>query len=152
MRRRAVNNLGLEPGQVVLDVGCGTGLMFEAIEERIGPTGSLIGIELSPEMLAVAAERVAAHRWENVSLLEAPAEEVDPSPRGRICQPKALVELGRLTDVSGRRIVTGGPTGGLGLSAASGADAGRGVTHASALARKPPRPPERRSQPRGDDE
>ncbi len=78
MRRRAVEQLALQPGQAVLDVGCGTGLTFEAIEERIGPTGWLTGIELSPEMLAVAAERVAAHGWENVSLLEAPAEEADP--------------------------------------------------------------------------
>jgi ubiquinone/menaquinone biosynthesis C-methylase UbiE len=78
MRRRAVEKLGLEPGQVVLDVGCGTGLTFETIEEGIGTTGWLLGIELSPEMLAVAAERVAAHGWENVRLLKAPAEQADP--------------------------------------------------------------------------
>jgi ubiquinone/menaquinone biosynthesis C-methylase UbiE len=78
MRRRAVETLALQRGQVVLDVGCGTGLTFKAIEERIGPDGRLVGIELSPEMLAVANDRVADHGWENVTLLEAPAELADP--------------------------------------------------------------------------
>jgi ubiquinone/menaquinone biosynthesis C-methylase UbiE len=78
MRRRAVEKLALERGQVVLDVGCGTGLTFAAIEKQIAQSGRLIGIELSPEMLAIAAERLADHRWENVILLEAPAEHADP--------------------------------------------------------------------------
>jgi ubiquinone/menaquinone biosynthesis C-methylase UbiE len=78
MRRRAVEKLELERGQVVLDVGCGTGLTFAAIEKQIGQAGRLIGIELSREMLAIAADRVAKHGWENVILLEAPAEHADP--------------------------------------------------------------------------
>src|SRR5712692_8696290 len=74
MRRRAVEKLALKIGQVVLAVGCGTGLTFAAIEKQIAQPGRLIGIELSPEMLAIAAERVAEQGWENVILLEAPAE------------------------------------------------------------------------------
>lgn len=78
MRRRAVQQLALERGEVVLDVGCGTGLTFEAIEDRIGPDGRLVGLELSPEMLDVARARVADHGWENVTLIEAAVEEADP--------------------------------------------------------------------------
>src|SRR6266516_1157920 len=81
MRRRAVDRLALRPGQVVLDVGCGTGLTFEAIEKRIGPEGRLIGIELSPEMLDRARERVDHHHWENVELIDAPVEDADPAVR-----------------------------------------------------------------------
>jgi ubiquinone/menaquinone biosynthesis C-methylase UbiE len=51
LHRRAVDRLAPEPGQSVLDVGCGTGLSFELIEEGIGPAGRLVGVELSPEML-----------------------------------------------------------------------------------------------------
>jgi ubiquinone/menaquinone biosynthesis C-methylase UbiE len=80
MRRRAVDTLQLRRGQVVLDVGCGTGLTFGAIQEKIGPEGQLVGIELSPEMLTVARRRVADHDWRNVTLLEAPAEEAQPPP------------------------------------------------------------------------
>ena len=50
-RAKAVSLLELRPGDTVVDVGCGTGLCFTAIQERIGPTGRLVGIEPSVEML-----------------------------------------------------------------------------------------------------
>jgi acyl dehydratase/ubiquinone/menaquinone biosynthesis C-methylase UbiE len=74
-RRRAVSQLRLRPGDVVLDVGCGTGLSFAPIQSAIGPEGRLIGIEPSPGMLASARARVDAAGWTNVTLLEACAEE-----------------------------------------------------------------------------
>jgi acyl dehydratase/ubiquinone/menaquinone biosynthesis C-methylase UbiE len=74
-RRRAVSQLRLQPGDVVLDVGCGTGLSFGPIQAAIGPTGRLVGIEPSPDMLAAARGRVEAGGWDNVTLLECRAEE-----------------------------------------------------------------------------
>src|ERR1019366_2112876 len=55
-RRRAVDLLALATGASVLDVGCGTGLCFPFIEERIGPTGRLVGLDLWPEALGKAEE------------------------------------------------------------------------------------------------
>ena len=75
--REAVERLELEPGQVVLDVACGTGLNFSRIEAGIGPDGHLIGLDLSPEMLALARARVEAAGWHNVTLVEAAAEEAE---------------------------------------------------------------------------
>jgi len=75
VRERAVEALGLEPGDVVLDVGCGTGLTFELIEEAIGPEGRIVAIDLSPEMLALARERTERHGWQNIELTESSAEE-----------------------------------------------------------------------------
>jgi ubiquinone/menaquinone biosynthesis C-methylase UbiE len=74
-RARVVELLGLRPGDTVLDVGCGTGLCFAAIEELIGPSGRLIGIEPCVDMLGLAAERVARARWGNVDLRLGLAEE-----------------------------------------------------------------------------
>jgi demethylmenaquinone methyltransferase/2-methoxy-6-polyprenyl-1,4-benzoquinol methylase len=76
-RRRAIARLRLEPGDTALDVGCGTGLSFSLIQARIGPEGRLIGIELSPDMMAKARERVESSGWQNVALIESAAEEAD---------------------------------------------------------------------------
>ena len=77
LHRRAVDRLALEPGESVLDVGRGTGLAFEAVEQRIGPDGLLVGVELSPEMLDRAKRRVTRHGWRNVTLIRGAAEDVE---------------------------------------------------------------------------
>ena len=75
LRRRAVDLLELRPGDVVLDVACGTGLSFPLLRERVGPGGKVIGIELSPDMLARARARVAARGWTNVVLVQSSMED-----------------------------------------------------------------------------
>jgi acyl dehydratase/ubiquinone/menaquinone biosynthesis C-methylase UbiE len=117
-RRRAVSQLRLQPGDVVLDVGCGTGMSFEPIQAAIGPTGRLVGIEPSPEMLGNARARVATAGWENVTLLEAGAEDaVVPGPVDAVLfafthdvvrSPKALANLlGQVRP--GGRLAAAGP-------------------------------------------
>ncbi|HEY0822556.1 MAG TPA: class I SAM-dependent methyltransferase, partial [Ramlibacter sp.] len=59
----------------VLDIGCGTGLSFAPLLERIGPEGRVVGIDPSPDMLALARRRVQRHGWSGVALLESPAAE-----------------------------------------------------------------------------
>jgi ubiquinone/menaquinone biosynthesis C-methylase UbiE len=75
LQRAAVKRLDLGSGHTVIDVACGTGINFPLLEERIGPQGKIIGIDLSPEMLAQARDRVSAAGWENVELIEAPVED-----------------------------------------------------------------------------
>jgi ubiquinone/menaquinone biosynthesis C-methylase UbiE len=65
----------LTAGETVIDVACGTGLTFALIEDLIGPDGRVIGIDLSPEMLSQARERVAANGWRNVTLIESAIED-----------------------------------------------------------------------------
>jgi ubiquinone/menaquinone biosynthesis C-methylase UbiE len=77
MRRLAVDRLELGRGDVVLDIGCGTGLAFPLLESRIGPEGRLIGVDLSPDMLAEARQRVKENGWPNVTLIEASVEEAE---------------------------------------------------------------------------
>ncbi|WP_214370720.1 class I SAM-dependent methyltransferase [Pseudonocardia sp. H11422] len=76
-RRHLVDLLPIEPGDVVLDVGCGTGLCFALLQERVGRGGTVVGVDLSPDMLDVAAKRVAEQGWDNVVLIEAAVEDVD---------------------------------------------------------------------------
>lgn len=51
----------------------GTGLSFDAIEERIGPSGRLIGLDYTEAMLAEAERRVRQKGWGNVRLVRGDA-------------------------------------------------------------------------------
>lgn len=75
VRQRAIDLLGLKNGDRVLDVGCGTGLSFMAVEGLIGPEGSIVGVEQSPEMLELARARAAESKWNNITLISSSVEE-----------------------------------------------------------------------------
>lgn len=69
-RRRMVEHLGLAADDRVLDIGCGTGLNFEALEAAVGPGGEIVGLDTTPKMLELAQARLDRHGWRNVHLVE----------------------------------------------------------------------------------
>lgn len=75
--RRAAEALELSKGDTVLDVCCGTGEMFSFLHNTVGPTGRIIGCDLSPEMLDVARARVTEQGWTNIALVETDAARLD---------------------------------------------------------------------------
>ena len=75
IRRLAVARLELSPGDVVLDVGCGTGLSLPMLRQGVGPKGRIVGIEQSPEMIEQARRRVSRARWTRVTLACSPVED-----------------------------------------------------------------------------
>lgn len=77
IRSATIEKLALRRGDRVLDVACGTGLSFPLLREAVGAEGEVLGIEISPEMLNLARQRVVEAGWENVSLLESPIESAD---------------------------------------------------------------------------
>jgi SAM-dependent methyltransferase len=54
---RAVTELVAPAGGVAVDIGCGTGRALPFLRDAVGPRGSVIGLDLTPEMLATAAGR-----------------------------------------------------------------------------------------------
>jgi SAM-dependent methyltransferase len=50
----AVGEAGFASGGAVIDVGCGTGRALPAVRAVVGPAGTVIGVDLTPEMLAAA--------------------------------------------------------------------------------------------------
>src|SRR5206468_1876472 len=53
-RRLAVETSGLVAGDSVIDVACGTGKLSAALADRVGPFGRVVGVDLSPAMVATA--------------------------------------------------------------------------------------------------
>jgi ubiquinone/menaquinone biosynthesis C-methylase UbiE len=93
-RLRAVEALGLRPGDVVVDLACGTGLNFALLEERIGPEGRIVGVDLTDAMLAQAMQRVEANGWDNVTLVQSDAAAFEfPSEVDAILSTYALTQV-----------------------------------------------------------
>ena len=74
-RKLVVERLPAGPGDTVLDVGCGTGLCLPLLQHKVGPTGTIVGIDTSAQMLEVAGARVTEHDWDNVHLVAAPVAQ-----------------------------------------------------------------------------
>jgi ubiquinone/menaquinone biosynthesis C-methylase UbiE len=99
-RRRAVQALGLRPGDTVVDVACGTGLNFSLLEEAIGPGGRIVGVDLTDAMLARAEERIGTNGWGNVSLVQADAAAFDfPAGVDAIVSTYALSQVPECAEV-----------------------------------------------------
>lgn len=89
-RAHAIERLHLHMGDVVVDLGCGTGLSFASILDRIGPSGRLLGVDLSEGMLTQARARVDGNGWDNVELIQSDMpyhhHHDDPDDQRASCQ------------------------------------------------------------------
>jgi SAM-dependent methyltransferase len=68
--RAAAAELDLRRGDAVLDAGCGTGRALDALRDRVGPRGTVLGIDLTPAMLA-AAEQAGRRRTAALAVADA---------------------------------------------------------------------------------
>ena len=59
LRAMTIELAQLQPGERVLDVGCGTGGVTIPAKQRVGITGHAAGIDPAPEMIAVARKKAA---------------------------------------------------------------------------------------------
>jgi len=66
----------LRPGERVLDVACGTGLVSFAAAVAVKPAGRVVGVDLSERMVAAARHRADAHRVDNVAFARGDAERI----------------------------------------------------------------------------
>ena len=99
-RLRAVQALGLRPGDTVVDLACGTGLNFSLLEGVIGPDGRIVGVDLTDAMLAQAQHRIETNGWSNISLVQADAAEFEfPTGIDAILSTYALSQVPECGDV-----------------------------------------------------
>jgi arsenite methyltransferase len=66
----------LQPGEDVLDVGCGAGMDTLVAAQMVGPSGSVTGIDMTPEMVAKARGSAAEMGLDNVTIVEGSAEHL----------------------------------------------------------------------------
>lgn len=72
-REMAVEALKLKQGDTAVEIGCGTGLNFRLLRDRVGSKGKIIGVDLTPEMLSSARKRIERHQWTNIELVQSDA-------------------------------------------------------------------------------
>jgi ubiquinone/menaquinone biosynthesis C-methylase UbiE len=77
-----LDRLEVKPGQRVLDLACGTGIVARHAARRVGPDGEVTGVDVNPGMLAVARE-AAAGGGTTVRFQQASAEDL-PLPDASI--------------------------------------------------------------------
>ncbi len=111
--RDLIERAGLQPGEKVLDVACGTGIIARYAARRVGYFGKVTGMDLNPAMLEVA-RKVSAFFEPAIEFMEGSAEEI-PLPESQVdvvlCQQalmffpnreKALQEMQRVLKPGGR--------------------------------------------------
>lgn len=104
---------GVQAGDRVLDVACGPGTVACLAAERVGPTGRVVGCDVSPAMLELARAKLSAVQW-----IESPAAPLGGIPDAAFdvvtCQqglqffpdrPAAVAEMHRALAPGGRAVV-----------------------------------------------
>ncbi|MBP89522.1 MAG: SAM-dependent methyltransferase [Planctomycetaceae bacterium] len=76
-------NLGAKPGMTVCDMGCGNGFYALQMAKIVGETGTVLGVDIQPEMLKLMQERAAKQKIKNVKPVQGTL--VDPKlPDGKV--------------------------------------------------------------------
>ena len=83
--------LKIKPGEVIADIGAGSGYFTFRLAERTGPKGKVLAVDIQPEMLAIIRQRMKERNVTNIELIQ--GTESDPK------LPAAAVDLILLVDV-----------------------------------------------------
>lgn len=76
--REIFSLISIKPGDTVIDVGCGTGILFPIIEERIGPEGTIIAIDAASKMIEEAKKK--HYLFRNIQYLVSTLEDASLLP------------------------------------------------------------------------
>ncbi len=99
---------GVKPGDAVLDVACGTGIVARAVSDIVGAGGRVVGVDLNQAMLTVAARVRPDLDWRQADVSRLPFNDAEFD--AALCQMAlmffpdrvaALVEMGRVVGPTG---------------------------------------------------
>jgi ubiquinone/menaquinone biosynthesis C-methylase UbiE len=83
--------LKIQPGEVVADIGAGSGYFTFRLARQVGPKGKVLAVDIQPEMLALIRQRMKERRLTNIDLVQ--GTETDPK------LPASAVDLILMVDV-----------------------------------------------------
>ena len=75
LRERTITLAGIQPGNTVLEVGCGTGTLTLAAKRQAGPSGRVCGIDLIPAMIEICKKK-ATEAGQDVLFQEGSIEDL----------------------------------------------------------------------------
>jgi SAM-dependent methyltransferase len=73
---RVADAAGIEPGQRVLDVACGTGVLARTVADRVGAEGAVVGLDVNEGMLEVARKKAPGIEWRSGPAEALPFDDV----------------------------------------------------------------------------
>ena len=118
-QKRLIEALTLSQGDTVVDLCCGTGINLEPLSEAVGPSGRVIGVDLSEGMLGKARDRAAKAGLGNIEFIQADVQEYDvPTSASAVLSTFGLEIVPGYDDVvkrSAAALPAGGRIGLMGL-------------------------------------
>jgi ubiquinone/menaquinone biosynthesis C-methylase UbiE len=96
IHRETLSLAGLRPGDSVLDIGCGTGILLLEAERIVGPEGTAVGLDVQPAMIKQARRR-ASDNNSRATFEIAPVDHI-PYPEGTFDVAFSSLVYHHLTD------------------------------------------------------
>lgn len=103
VRRRTIEIAAVQPGDRVLDVGCGSGALTQAALAQVGPQGEVCGLDIGPEMIERAQRNVAAAKMAPPLSFRVGAAQDIPFPDGYFDVVLNSLTLYNMPDDTARR-------------------------------------------------
>ena len=113
-RDATLRRLGLKPGERVIDIGCGPGFLCESMAVAVGPTGCVVGIDISQDLIDFATKRKSTDSIEyhagNATALPVDAGQFDIAVSTQVIEyvvdvDAALREIARVLRAGGRAFI-----------------------------------------------
>ncbi len=114
-RRAVLKQLIPQPGEQIIDIGSGPGMLTKQIAQKVGPTGCVTGVDISEPMNQLAAARTADLPWVSIRSGEATDlpfsdEQFDAAVSTQVYEyvediEAALAELNRVLKPGGRAVI-----------------------------------------------